>query len=282
MKTITTAKSLESAINARQQGGELGFVPTMGALHQGHLALIKNAEAHCDIVIISIFVNPTQFDNPADLEKYPRKLENDLQTIQETCPEALVFTPSVEEVYGQQTPRAEHFDFGPLSETMEGRYRSGHFDGVGSILKRLFALVQPDRAFFGEKDFQQLQIAKKLVELTGQNVTVQGVPIVREENGLALSSRNARLSEAKREEAGFIFDALKRVREKFGDTALAKLYEEVRQIIDEHAGFELEYFAVAEVDTLQVVEEKDPEQKYRGFIAVYVENVRLIDNLALN
>lgn len=281
MEVFRAAESLKSALANDSGKLTIGLVPTMGALHKGHLSLVKNAKDQCDIVVVSIFVNPTQFDNTSDLAKYPRGVEKDLETLDREFPGALAFIPSEEEIYKGQT-QAEHFDFGELTKTMEGKFRSGHFNGVGTILKKLFEAVEPHKAFFGEKDYQQLLIAKKLVQLTRQSVSVIGVHIVREENGLALSSRNEHLSYEKREEAGFIFDLLQGVKKDFLKIPFAEIQKKINRELALHPDFKLEYFEVAEAKTLKIVEGHDPEKNYRAFIAIYVENVRLIDNLALN
>ena len=180
-------KALHNALQSlKNQGKTIGLVPTMGALHAGHLSLVKKAKEENDIVVVSIFVNPTQFNNPTDLEKYPRTLEADAQLLYDFSPEILIYAPSVADVYGEEAT-AQHFDFGILDKVMEGPSRPGHFDGVGTIVKKLFEIVTPDRAYFGEKDYQQLLIIERMVAQTGLPVTVVPCPIVRNAEGLALS-----------------------------------------------------------------------------------------------
>ena len=275
-------KELISFVNVQKEATKtIGFVPTMGALHEGHLSLIAEAEKTCDIVVVSIFVNPTQFNNASDLQKYPRTLENDLLLLEKEFDKCVIFAPSENEIY-QDNLKAEHFNFGPLAKQMEGKYRNGHFDGVGTILKRLFSIIQPDKAFFGEKDYQQFCIVKKLVKITGQPVQIIGCPIHREANGLARSSRNKQLSKKEKEEAGLIFETLTKVQEKFGTESASSIKEWVQKRFETSSVLELEYFEIADAISLEPFEEKNNNKKYRAFIAVYANNVRLIDNIALN
>lgn len=265
----------------KQEGKTIGFVPTMGALHEGHLTLVSQAAAACDAVVVSIFINPTQFDNLNDLEKYPRTLESDLAMLQELNPDLILFTPIPSELYGEKV-EAHHFNFDGLEQVMEGKFRAGHFDGVGTVVKRFFEIVKPDKAFFGEKDFQQLQVIKKLNEKENLGVEVIGCPIDREETGLARSSRNERLSLQTRAEAAFIYKTLLQVKEKFGTENDFYLKEWVEKEFKKHPHLKLEYFEIANSSTLKSDEDRKPDLKYRAFIAAYAEEVRLIDNLALN
>lgn len=265
----------------KQEGKTIGFVPTMGALHKGHLSLVSQAAASCDTIVVSIFINPTQFDNTADLEKYPRTLESDLAMLQKMKSDLILFTPNPSEMYGEKI-EAQHFDFDGLERLMEGKYRSGHFDGVGTVVKRLFEIVKPDKAFFGEKDFQQLQIIRKLNEKENLRVEIIGCPIDREETGLARSSRNERLNLKTRTEAAFIFQILLQVKEKFGTENVLYLMNWVQKEFEKHPFLKLEYFEIADSNTLRSVEVLGPDLQYRAFIAAYAEEVRLIDNLALN
>ncbi|WP_297333799.1 pantoate--beta-alanine ligase [Flavobacterium sp.] len=261
-------------------GSSIGFVPTMGALHNGHLSLLKQSVDANNVTVISIFVNPTQFNNPEDLEKYPRTVEADIKQIATVSPDIIVFTPSVDEMYGGNTQSAS-FSFDGLEHQMEGSHRPGHFDGVGTIVKKLFEYVKPTRAYFGEKDFQQLQIVKKLVEKQNMPVQVIGCPITREQNGLAMSSRNQRLSEQDREKAALIYKVLNEAKEKFKNEDVVQVKNYVGQAFAQHPEFELEYFEIADEDTLVPATVKE-NKKYRGFIAVMLSNVRLIDNISLN
>mgnify|MGYP006148470977 FL=1 len=258
-----------------------GFVPTMGALHDGHLSLIKNSLDQNHITVVSIFVNPTQFNNAEDLEKYPRTLEADVQKIRLISTQVLVYAPTVSDIY-QENTSSSSFTFDGLENQMEGKHRPGHFDGVGTIVKKLFEIINPTNAYFGEKDFQQLQIVKKLVEKEKMNVEIIGCPIFREANGLAMSSRNERLSKSAREQSSFIYKTLQAVQADFEKKSLTELNEFVKNAFSEHAEFSLEYFEIAEESTLLPALEKDNTKKYRAFIAIFIENIRLIDNISLN
>ena len=260
----------------------LGFVPTMGALHKGHLSLVSAALAENTLVVVSIFVNPTQFDNPNDLSSYPRKLTEDIQLLETLCEtRILVYAPNVEEIYGSHA-NSEHFDFGGLEFQMEGKFRAGHFDGVGTIVKRLFEIVKPNNAYFGEKDFQQLQIIKKMVEQTQLPVRIIGCPIEREPNGLAMSSRNSRLSVEEKEAAALIYQTLQSVKEKFQSQDHTDISNWVNTQFSNHPLFELEYFQISESEDLVPIQQKNRTKSYRAFIAVFAGDVRLIDNIALN
>lgn len=259
----------------------VGFVPTMGALHKGHLALVQKALKINDKVVVSIFVNPTQFDNPEDLSKYPRTLNEDVALLKAISEEIIVYAPSVNDVYGGKTV-AETLDFDGLEFEMEGKFRNGHFDGVGTIVKRFFEIIKPNNAYFGEKDFQQLQIIKKLVEKHKLSVNVVGCPIYRETSGLAMSSRNTRLKPEYKKAAPFIYKTLKAAKKHFGTKSAGKVTEWVETQFAKHPLLKLEYFIVADVDTLKVVNRKSSKKLYRAFIAVYADDIRLIDNIALN
>lgn len=262
---------------------KIGLVPTMGALHDGHISLVKQALNACDVVVVSIFVNPTQFDNPDDLQKYPRTLPADTAMLSNsvTAEKVIVFAPSVEEVYGEN-PTSQSFDFGPIAKVMEGKYRDGHFDGVGTVLTKLFAAVNPHKAYFGEKDYQQLLIVKKLIEITHLPIEIIGCPIDREESGLARSSRNQRLTRPQKEQAAFIYQVLKELKNKFSSNSIENLRKFATQAFEKHPYLELEYLEIADAQTLAPATAKKPNKKYRAFIAVYAEPVRLIDNIALN
>src|SRR6478672_766458 len=226
MLIFNTKAALSAHLASLRQPSTIGFVPTMGALHDGHLSLLSESLKHNDATVISIFINPTQFNNPEDLAKYPRTLEADVEKIKRLSNDIIVFAPSVDDMYGGNTV-SEHFDYDGLENQMEGRFRPGHFDGVGTIVKRLFEIVKPDNAYFGEKDFQQLQIVKKLVSKYHIPVSVIGCPIHREANGLAMSSRNERLSADKRAEAGFIYQTLQTAKTAFANQSVATVADEV-------------------------------------------------------
>ena len=259
----------------------IGFVPTMGALHNGHLALVKEALQNNLQVIVSIFVNPTQFDNAEDLKKYPRTLDKDVALLKTVSKDIIVYAPTVEDIYEGNTT-SEKFDFDGLEHQMEGKFRDGHFDGVGTIVKRLFEIITPDNAYFGEKDFQQLTIIKKLVSKYNIPVTIVGCKIYREKNGLAMSSRNTRLTPERLKAAPFIYKTLKTAKEKFGTKSANKVTELVKKQFANHDLLELEYFTIADTKTLKTVKRKSKHKTYRAFIAVYAGEIRLIDNIALN
>ena len=280
MLVFESQKLLSDHLNNSKKNLTIGFVPTMGALHNGHLSLILKAKNENNLVVVSIFVNPTQFNNPDDLKKYPRTVESDLLKIKTVCEDCIVFTPTVSEIYGDSLDK-ETFDFGEIALQMEGKFRPGHFDGVGTIVKRLFEIVQPSKAYFGEKDFQQLQIVRKLVSL--ENLPVEIVPceIYREKNGLAMSSRNELLNPKHREEAKFIFEILQATQNLFKKQSTEEIQHFVVNKMQQHPDFELEYFQIASEETLKSIEDENETQLCRAFIAVYVNNIRLIDNISL-
>ena len=263
------------------QNKSIGFVPTMGALHEGHLSLLKNSLSENDITVMSIFVNPTQFNNAEDLDKYPRTLERDVQIMLALSNSIIVYAPEVEDIYEGNTV-SENFEYDGLENQMEGKHRPGHFDGVGTIVKRLFEIVQPNKAYFGEKDFQQLQIVKKLVSKYNIPVEVIGCPIHREPNGLAMSSRNERLSAIAKEKAAIIYQILSDAKKLFQTNSAEETILFVENKFKKHPEFQLEYFEIADEATLLPVSEKEFDKKYRGFIAIFIENIRLIDNISLN
>ncbi|MDO4763628.1 MAG: pantoate--beta-alanine ligase [Flavobacteriaceae bacterium] len=257
----------------------IGFAPTMGALHEGHLSLYKKARKENDVVVSSIFVNPTQFNNPTDLEKYPRTIEKDLELLREIKNVDAVYLPKIEDIYPNGLER-KSYDFDGLEKEMEGKSRPGHFDGVGTVVEELFRQIQPDNAYFGEKDFQQLMIIKKLVEKLNLSINIVGMPIFREENGLAMSSRNMRLSHDERGKAKIIFETLHQAKQLFLE---GKNISEIQSFVEAQirkSSFELEYFIIADEETLKEVQYFEGEKKYRAFIVVLVGEVRLIDNIA--
>ena len=282
MQLVKTKKELRSQLdNTPFPKRGIGLVPTMGALHRGHLALVEQAILENDLVVVSIFINPTQFNNKKDLESYPKTLKQDLSMLHRVQGELLVFAPLVSEMYGG-TVASRIYNFDGLDKVMEGSYRPGHFNGVGTIVEELLLLVKPDRAYFGEKDFQQLQIIRKMVANRKLPVEIIGCPIVREKGGLALSSRNERLSVRLRREASFIYGTLKTAKAKFGTKSARYVVDWVRRQFKNHPDLDLEYVEIADVDTLTPVMRKRKNIKYRAFIAVYANGVRLIDNIALN
>lgn len=283
MEVYTEKNKISTAITAlKSKNLSVGMVPTMGALHEGHLQLVIRALEDNDVVVVSIFVNPTQFDNKSDLDTYPRTLEDDvklLQTVSKT--QILVYAPTVDDIYEGKT-ESEVFNFDGLEFEMEGKFRTGHFNGVGTIVKRFFEIVKPNNAYFGEKDFQQLQIIKKLVEKTQLPVNIVGCKIYRETNGLAMSSRNTRLKPEYLDAAPFIYKTLKTAKTKFGTKSASKVAEWVGNQFATHDLLELEYFIIADTETLKPVKRKSNKKTYRAFIAVYAGEIRLIDNIALN
>ena len=281
MLLIKTRKQLKEQLTSLDEKDSIGLVPTMGALHIGHTALVKRAVQENSVVVVTIFVNPTQFNNPKDLENYPQPLTTDLKILGEIADHIIVFAPSVEEMYAENVISVS-YDFGGLDQVMEGAFRDGHFNGVGTIVEALLTLVEPTRAYFGEKDFQQLQIIKKLTKIRNIPVEIIGCPIVRESNGLAYSSRNERLSKNIRNEASFIYKTLKAAKQKFGTKSAIKVKDWVTKQFEQHEDLKLEYIEIAQADTLKPMIRKHKNIKYRAFIAVYAEDVRLIDNIALN
>jgi pantoate--beta-alanine ligase len=280
MKVFYKNESLQERLTKIKRGASIGFIPTMGALHKGHLSLIKKARTENKIIVVSIFVNPTQFDKKEDLINYPKTLENDLALLK-TVNCDIVFVPSVDEIYHGFTI-ASHFDFDGLEFQMEGKHRKGHFDGVGTIVKRLFEIVKPHKAYFGEKDFQQLQIIKKLVEKHKISIQIIGCEIFRENDGLAMSSRNVRLTKLQRREAPFIHKTLKEAKEKFKVNSISEVVKWVEKEFEKNAVLNLEYFEIANIKNLKSAKRKNKNSTYRGFIAVFAGNIRLIDNIALN
>lgn len=267
--------------SVKTTNSSIGFVPTMGALHEGHQSLMLQSTKENDITVVSIFVNPTQFNNPEDLEKYPRTLDEDVIKISQINPNIIVFAPSVEDMYEGKT-LSQSFDFDGLENKMEGKFRPGHFDGVGTIVKLLFEIVQPTRAYFGEKDFQQVQIVKKMVEKNHLPVTIVVCPILRETNNLAMSSRNERLTLQQKEEAGIIYKILNEAKKKFKNNSAQETTQWVQNEFNKNKAFTLEYFEIADEDTLSTCSRKIKNKKYRAFIAVFINNVRLIDTISLN
>lgn len=264
---------------AKQAGKHVGFVPTMGALHAGHLSLIDRCLEDSEVCVCSIFVNPTQFNNANDLATYPRTVEQDAKLLEERgC--HVAFVPGVSDIY-PNGPEVKTYDLAGLDSMMEGAFRPGHFDGMATVVARLFQLVEPDNAYFGEKDYQQLLLIKQLVRAEKLPVSVIGCPIVREANGLAMSSRNQRLTATQREQASFIHDELMRMRASFEESTPETLKASVQEAFT-HSPLELEYVEIAHADTLQPLATFERSTPARVFIAAYLGGVRLIDNAALN
>lgn len=284
----TTKESLIQALflkrnNIRQAGNgyKIGFVPTMGALHRGHLSLVETALEENDTVVVSIFVNPTQFNNSNDLKKYPRSPEKDILLLRDITLDIIVYFPEISDIYGENVVSTS-YNFENLENEMEGKHRKGHFDGVGTVLSKFFQIINPDRAYFGEKDYQQLLVVRKLVSIEKLQVEIIGCPILREDNGLAMSSRNARLNSQQLEEATIIYKTLLEVQEKFATKSITELNELVAERFLQNPEIKLEYFEIANQDNLKTASEKNSSVKYRAFIAAFVGEVRLIDNMPLN
>lgn len=254
----------------------IGLVPTMGALHPGHMSLVEKAALENDVVVVSIFVNPTQFNDPSDLEHYPRTLDRDLEMLQKLDTD-LVFVPSVKEMYPEEDGRT--FDLDPLDKVMEGKHREGHFKGVAQIVSKLFLLTRPERAYFGQKDFQQLVIVRRLTEILGMDIQIVSCPIMREKDGLAMSSRNERLNREERKLAPFIFETLKLSSEKKEELSPSELKDWVRERFDLKPELHLEYFEIVEDKELKSISEWDQGVNKVACIAVQIGGVRLIDNL---
>lgn len=259
----------------------IGFVPTMGALHQGHLSLIEKASTENTVVIVSIFINPIQFNNPNDLANYPSTLEADLELIQKTNSNCIVFHPNAVDLYKNRKTNKK-YSFDGIEKQMEGKFRANHFNGVATVVELLFEITRASKAYFGEKDYQQLAIIKKLVSKKNIPTKVIGCPIVREENGLAMSSRNTKLSQNARNEASIIFKTLQKIKTQFKDSNFSELKKIVSDQFQNASNFTLEYFEICNETTLSSHQRKQKNIKYRAFIAVYIENVRLIDNISLN
>lgn len=274
IKTVSEASAKIARI--RSLGNTIGFVPTMGALHQGHISLQERSKKENDFTVYSIFVNPIQFNDAEDLEKYPRSEESDLKMLSEAACD-LVFMPSVQEIYPEKSTAV--YDFGHLDKVMEGEFRPGHFNGVAVLVKRLFDIIQPHRAYFGEKDFQQLAIIKALVNMLVLPVEIVACPIVREASGLAMSSRNENLYPQDRETASVIYRTMIRAKEKVPALSPDEIQEWARSQINAAPGMQAEYFSLVDADTLLPVKEWKPGQRVISCVAAHIGGVRLIDNM---
>lgn len=280
MEIITSKAALTERINSLEESKKvIGFVPTMGALHNGHLQLVKRCVSENDVCIVSVFVNPTQFNDKHDLEVYPRDVEADAKKLESVgC--AILFAPTPEEMYTEEErDKVFEFDFGGLDQVMEGKHRPGHFNGVVQVVSKLFTLVRPTRAYFGEKDFQQLAIIRRMVEVMGFEIEIVGCPIVREESGLALSSRNALLSEEERKLAAHIHAVLKESVQFVSQTSLEELQKAVVDAIDAKEGLKTEYFSIVDGKTLRELDNWIQADYIVGCITVFCGKVRLIDNI---
>jgi pantoate--beta-alanine ligase len=278
VKTRTElAKILEKE---RQNGRKIGFVPTMGALHEGHISLIEASKKNTDITVCSIFVNPTQFNDPKDLERYPRMPEKDAQMLEKAGCDVL-FLPSVREIYPEPDKRV--FDFGPLDKVLDGAYRPGHFNGVGQVVSILFDIVKPDKAFFGTKDYQQLLIIKELVRQLNLKIEVIGCPIFREADGLAMSSRNMLLNAEERKAAALIPIVMNEAKKlKENGRSIGEIRDFVIQKFSKDPLYKLDYYEICNASTLSPLDSLNNTVKSMSLIAVFVGKIRLIDNLALD
>lgn len=282
MEILKNKSTLQNYIERQKEmGKKIGFAPTMGALHEGHLSIYKVAKEENDLVVSSIFVNPTQFNNSNDLAKYPRTLDFDIKKLEDCGNVDALYIPQIKDIYPEET-ESKHYDFDGLEAEMEGKFRAGHFDGVATVVEELFKQVRPDQAYFGEKDFQQLAIIKKLVEKLKSSVKIHGVPIFRNDKGLALSSRNERLTSHQKLEATLLHDTLVKVNDWFRIVDVQEIYKRVEEIFKEAGGMELEYFIIANEETLQETDFFYKDNSYRAFLVVNLGEVRLIDNIHLD
>lgn len=279
MKIIYKRSDIKDKVKALKANGlTIGFVPTMGALHQGHLSLIKEAKLQNDIVVCSIFVNPIQFNNQQDLEKYPIDYESDLKKL-ENLDCDLVFMPDVEEMYPE--PPTQKYDFGFLDKVMEGKFRPGHFNGVATVVHKFFDIIEPDKAYFGEKDFQQLTIIKRLVKDYNIPVEIVPCPIVRESDGLAMSSRNLRLTKEQRIQAPYIYQTLLKAKENYKKFSVIELKNWIKEEINKNSFMKLEYVEIVDMQTLHSVNNYNDIKNLIICIVVFLGEIRLIDNIKL-
>ena len=282
MEIFKTKKTVLDYIERQKEmGKKVGFAPTMGALHQGHISLYEAARKENDLVISSIFVNPTQFNNASDLEKYPRTIEKDIEILEKSALVDAVYIPEVTDIYPEGL-KSKEYNFDGLENEMEGKFRPGHFKGVGTVVEELFRQVKPDNAYFGDKDYQQLAIIKKLVEKLNLAIKIHGVPIYREKNGLAMSSRNKRLDHEQCKAAKVIYETLVKVNDWFRIITVSEIYQRVKDIFENQRGMVLEYFEIADEATLKETDFFYKDRNYRAFIVVFVGDVRLIDNMHLD
>jgi pantoate--beta-alanine ligase len=280
MEVFTENKTITNALNPYRISKKIGLVPTMGALHKGHLSLVSQALKDNDIVVVSIFVNPTQFNNHGDLVNYPRTLHKDVALLKTLQANVVIYAPEATDLYGNNIV-SKKYNFGGIEREMEGKHRQGHFDGVGTVVSLLFKVVKPNKAYFGEKDFQQLQIVKKMTALEKLPVEIVGCPIIREPSNLAMSSRNKRLSPQEFKAAAIINKSLKLAARYFQEKSISQINTMVANCFKE-SSVRLEYFEIANEKTLKTIRRKRKGISYRCFIAAFVGEVRLIDNQKLN
>lgn len=277
MKTFSKVSELRDALKA-VRNGKIGFVPTMGALHEGHISLVNRARRECDTVVVSVFVNPTQFNDKTDLKNYPRTPEADAVMLATAGVDFVLF-PTVEEIYPEPDTRV--FDFGHIDKVMEGATRPGHFNGVAQVVSRLFTIVEPDKAYFGEKDFQQIAVIRAMVKQLGLKVEIVDCPIVRDTDGLARSSRNTLLDKEHRAAAPHIYEVLSAAVEKVGEMSPAELSAWVTREVERNPLLKVIYFQAVDALTMQQVHSWDESERVQGCIAVQAGAIRLIDNIKL-
>ena len=279
MEKFYTIKSLQAKISSlKKQGKTIGFVPTMGALHKGHISLIDYSTKDNDITVASIFVNPTQFNNPEDLKKYPRTIEKDIEKL-EWAKTNILFAPTEQEMYPEKDTRK--FDFGNLETVMEGKHRPGHFNGVAQIVSKLFEAVKPNKAYFGQKDFQQYVVIKQLAKKHQQhlNIEIISCPIIREPDGLAMSSRNVRLNPEQRKNATLISQSLFQAKQIRNEKEISELKKCIAKQINENEHLKVEYFDIVDAQNLETIKNWDETNTKVGCIAVFCGDIRLIDNI---
>ena len=281
MEVFTTTNSIKQTLSKEMfYNKTIGFVPTMGALHEGHLALVKSAKKDCDIVVCSIFINPTQFNNIIDLENYPVTIKKDIKLLEENFCDVL-FLPKTTEMYPNGLV-TKQYDLNGIDKLLEGRKRPGHFDGVCTIVHKLFSIIQPNMAYFGEKDFQQVAIIKQLVNHLSLNIQIKTINTVREKNGLAKSSRNTLLNEEQIKKASYIYDSLKKIKELFGKLDCSTIKKVIMDDIKKVKGMDLDYIEIIDAHSFKPINNKNNKENAVALIAVFLGNVRLIDNLSLN
>ena len=278
MQIFKTKLELTRFLSSEKKVKSIGFVPTMGALHEGHLELIKQSKKECEITVCSVFVNPTQFNNATDLGNYPTTLKEDLLKLENLNCDA-VYIPKVNDLY-EENEKAKEFDFGTLSSTMEGEFRPGHFNGMATIVEKFFNIIKPTKAYFGQKDLQQLQIVKTLAKKINSKIEIVGVPTIREESGLAMSSRNALLTTEGRKDATLIFECLNYCRAN-KNKGIDFLKSHTKTKFAENKNFELEYVEFVALDTMLPITKWEKENENAICIATYIDGVRLIDNIIL-
>ena len=266
--------------NARKEGKSIGFVPTMGALHAGHISLLEASKKENTLTVVSVFVNPAQFNDPKDFEKYPVTIEKDIEWLSAAGCDTL-FWPAVEEIYPAGYDQPIHYDLGYLETVLEGKYRPGHFQGVCRVMDRLLSIVRPRNLYMGQKDYQQCMVVNRLLGLTGSPVVLQTCPILREQDGLAMSSRNTRLSPPQRERASTISRALRHLKQEIRPGKTEPVIAEALDMLNRQA-FKVDYVAIADAQTLQLIDDWDGRQKIVALIAAFQQEVRLIDNMLLN